>query len=63
LAGIRSAGGPVRSQRLTRANVETKGSHARYVITEVIVRHDADVSAGKAEKKETIWDRLVTFSR
>jgi len=37
--------------------------HARNVVIEVTVRHEADVSAGEAGKWEANWDRLVTFAR
>jgi hypothetical protein len=37
--------------------------HASYVVIEVIVGHDAKVSAGELGKWEANWDRLVTFAR
>jgi len=36
---------------------------ASYVVIEVIVGHDTDVSAGEPGKWEANWDRLVTFTR
>jgi hypothetical protein len=61
LARIRSAGGQIPVPTDTPAS--ERRFRASYVVIEVIVRHDTNVSAGEPGKWEANWDRLVTFTR
>jgi hypothetical protein len=61
LAGKCSADGQILAP--TDAQALERRFHASYVVIEVIVGHDAKVSAGELGKWEANWDRLVTFAR